>query len=119
MFQAQMKALETIEAKVQSSPDKQLSQTDPDASSMQHRGGGIVGYNVQVAVDTQHHLIVAHEVTTTDHDRTQLANMGKQAKDALQKEALTVVANKGYYKEEEVLACVENGIIPIMPKCLT
>ena len=119
MFQAQMKALEIIEAEVQSSPDKQLSQTDPDARSMQHRGGGIVGYNVQAAVDTKHHLIVAHEVTTAGHDRTQLANMGKQAKDALQKEALTVVADKGYYKGEEVVACVENGITPIMPKCLT
>ncbi len=119
MFQAQMKALETIEAEVQSSPDKQLSQTDPDARSMQHRGGGIVGYNVQAAVDTQHHLIVSHEVTTAGHDRTQLANIGKQAKDALQKETLTVVADKGYYKGEEVVACVENGITPIMPKCLT
>lgn len=119
MFQSQMKILETIQAEVQSSPDKQLSQTDPDARSMQHRGGGIVGYNVQAAVDTQHHLIVAHEVTTAGHDRTQLANIGKQAKDALQKEELTVVADKGYYKGEEVVACVANGITPIMPKCLT
>ena len=63
MFQAQMKALQTIETDLQAAPDKQLSQTDPDARSMQHRGGGIVGYNVQAAVDTQHHLIVAHEVT--------------------------------------------------------
>ena len=75
MFQAQMKILETIQTKVQSSPDKQASQTDPDARSMKHRGGGIVGYNVQVAVDTQHHFIVAHEVTTAGHDRTQLGIM--------------------------------------------
>ncbi len=119
MFQAQMKSLETIESELQATPDKQLSQTDSDARSMQHRGGGIVGYNVQAAVDTKHHLIVAHEVTTAGHDRTQLANMSKQAKDALQKETLTVVADKGYYKGEEVAACVENGITPIMPKCLT
>ena len=119
MFQAQMKALETIETELQAAPDKQLSQTDPDARSMQHRGGGIVGYNVQAAVDTQHHLIVAHEVTTAGHDRTQLANMSKQAKDALDKEALTVFADKGYYKGEEVAACMANGITPIMPKCLT
>lgn len=119
MFQAQMKSLETIESALQASPDKQRSQTDPDARSMQHRGGGIVGYNIQAAVDSQHHLIVAHEVTSVGHDRTQLANMSKQAKEALQKEALTVVADKGYYKGEEVAACVENGITPIMPKCLT
>jgi transposase len=66
------------------------------------------GYDL-AAVDTKHHLIVAHEVTTAGHDRTQLANIGKQAKDALQKEALTVVADKGYFKGEEVVACVENG----------
>lgn len=119
MFQSQMKSLETIESALQASPDKQRSQTDPDARSMQHRGGGIVGYNIQAAVDSQHHLIVAHEVTSVGHDRTQLANMSKQAKEALQKEALTVVADKGYYKGEEVAACVENGITPIMPKCLT
>jgi transposase len=119
MFQAQMKELEKIEVELQSSTDKQVSQTDPDARSMQHRGGGMVGYNVQAAVDTQHHLIVAHEVTTMGHDRTQLANMAKQAKEVLQKEALTVVADKGYYKGEEVAKCVENGITPIMPKCLT
>jgi len=118
MFQVQMKTLEIIDEELQATPDKQLSQTDPDARSMQHRGG-IVGYNVQAAVDTQHHLIVAHEVTTVGHDRTQLANMGKQAKDVLQKEALTVVADKGYYKGEEVAACVADGITPIMPKCLT
>jgi hypothetical protein len=119
MFQVQMKALETIETALQAAPDQQVSQTDPDARSMQHRGGGMVGYNVQAAVDTKHPLIVAHEVTTAGHDRTQLANMGKQAKDALDKEALPVVADKGYYKSEEVAACVADGITPVMPKCLT
>lgn len=110
MFQTQMKAMEMIESEVQSSPDKQLSQTDPDARSMQHRSSGIVGYNVQAAVDMQHHLIVVHEVTTAGHDRTQLANMGKQVKYTLQKEALTAVADKGYYKGEEVVAVLKTEL---------
>ena len=62
---------------------------------------------------------MAHEVATAGHDRTQLANMSKQAKVALEKKALTVFADKGYYKGEEVAACVASGITPIMPKCLT
>ena len=61
MFQAQMKALEIIETALQAAPDQQLSQTGPDARSMQHRCGGMVCHNVQAAVDTQHHLIVSHE----------------------------------------------------------
>ena len=75
-----MQALQAIEAKVQASPDKQVSQSDPDARSMRHRGGGIVGYNVQAAVDTEHHLIVAHERTNVGHDRSALAAMAGQAK---------------------------------------
>ena len=74
----QMQALKAMEQQVQAAPDKQVSLTDPDARSMatSGRGTGVVGYNVQTAVDTEHHLIVAHEVTNVGHDRTQLAPMG-------------------------------------------
>ncbi len=119
MFQAQMKVLESVEAELQNSPDLQLSRTDPDARSMQHRGFGMVGYNVQAAVDTKYHLILAHEVTNEGHDRTQLSNMGQQAKAALQVDRLVAIADKGYFKGEEVEACTHIGVIPIMPKCLT
>src|SRR3546814_19723886 len=75
LLRAQMAELRSIEAQMQQSPDAQVSLTDPDARSMHCRGSGIVGYNVQAAVDADHHLIVAHEVVTTGSDRAQLAGM--------------------------------------------
>lgn len=95
----QMAQLDSIEAQLQETPDKQISLTDPDARSMatSGRGTGMVGYNVQVAVDTKHHLIVAHEVTNVGHDRHQLAHMATQAKDAMAVTVLNVVADRGYF----------------------
>jgi len=78
-------------------PDQQLSLTDPDARSMKHRGSGIVGYNLQTAVDVDHHLIVAHEVTNAISDRRQLTRMAQQAKTALQTDSIHVLADRGYY----------------------
>ena len=80
------------------------------------RGTGMVGYNVQTAVDAKHHLHCCHEVTNVGHDRTQLANMAAQAKEAIETETLTVVADRGYFKGEEILACEENGITTYLPK---
>ena len=76
----------------------------------------MVGYNVQAAVDTEHHLIVAHEVTNVGHDRTQLARMAMQAKEALDADELNVVADRGYFKSEEIQACHEAGITTYVPK---
>ena len=103
------------------SPDQQISLTDPDSRSMatSGRGSGVVGYNVQVAVDTEHHLIVTHEVTNIGSDRAQLANMAKQAKAVLQADKLEVVADRGYFNGEEILACDEAGITVTLPKPMT
>jgi hypothetical protein len=103
------------------SEDKQISLTDPDARSMATSGKdtGIVGYNVQIAVDTQHHLIVAHEVTNVGTDRHQLANMAEQARVEMAVETLEVVADRGYYDSEELRACEEAGITVTLPKPLT
>ena len=97
-------------------PDQQISLTDPDARSMKSRGTGVVGYNVQTAVDTKHHLIVAHEVTNEGSDRRQMANMAKQAKSALEAEELSVVADRGYYRGEEILDCEKAKIKTYLPK---
>jgi len=117
----EMAKLATIEAQMLASPDQQVSLTDPDSRSMatSGRGSGVVGYNVQVAVDTEHHLIVAHEVTNSGSDRSQLANMAKQAKAVLQTEELAAVADRGYFNSPEILECVEAGITVTLPKPMT
>jgi transposase len=118
-LKAQLKALKTIEVQLEATPDKQISLTDPDARSMKTRGTGIVGYNVQTAVDAKHHLIVAHEVTNIGSDRDQLSAMAKLARTAMGTEELTVIADRGYFKGEEILACDEAGITAIVPKTTT
>lgn len=107
------------EVKLNESPDKQISLTDPDARLMKTRGTGIVGYNVQTAVDAKHHLIVAHEVTNVGSDRGQLTSIATQARDAIGTQELTAIADRGYFKSEEILACHEAGITVIAPKSTT
>jgi transposase len=110
-----------MEPAVRAAPDQQISLTDPDARSMatSGKGTGIVGYNVQAAVDTKHHLIVAHEVTNVGHDRAQLSGMSEQAREAMGHEALIVLADRGYFDGEEILACEQAGNTPLVPKPLT
>jgi len=117
----EMKKLAAHEQRMLASPDEQVSLTDPDSRSMatSGRGSGVVGYNVQTAVDTENHLIVAHEVTNSGSDRAQLANMGEQAKAALGVDALEAVADRGYYSGEEIKACDDAGITVTLPKPMT
>jgi hypothetical protein len=117
----EMAKLAAYEQRMLASPDQQISLTDPDSRSMatSGRGSGVVGYNVQVAVETEHHLIVTHEVTNTGSDRAQLANIAKQAKAVLQTDRLEAVADRGYFNSPEILACHEAGITVTLPKPLT
>jgi transposase len=117
----EMQRLEALEARRQAASDGQISLTDPDARSMatSGRGSGVVGYNVQTAVDTEHHLIVAHEVVNVGNDRAQLADMSKKAKVVLGVEKLDVVADRGYFDSEEILACDRAGITVTLPKPMT
>lgn len=113
--------LKGLEAQMMAAPDQQISLTDPDSRSMatSGRGSGVVGYNVQASVDTTHHLIVAHDVTTSGSDRAQLSRMGKQTKAVLRVEELDVVADRGYFSSEEILACHEASITVTLPKPMT
>ena len=117
----QMQRLRAIEAQMLATPDQQISLTDPDARSMatSGRGSGVVGYNVQVAVETKHHLIITHEVTNVGTDRSQLAHIATEAKATLEATSLDVVADRGYFNGEEILACEEAGITVMLPKPMT
>ena len=118
---SELQRLKAIEKEMLASPDQQISLTDSDSRSMatSGRGSGVVGYNVQIAVDTEHHLIVAHEVTNTGSDRAQLAKMASQAKEVLHVEHLDVVTDRGYFNSPEILACEQAGISVTLPKPMT
>jgi transposase len=120
ILKQQMQGLKAMELRLRGAPDQQISLTDPDARSMatSGRGTGIVGYNVQTAVDAKNHLIVAHEVTNVGNDRGQLAMMAEQARAATGITELTVVADRGYFSGDEILACDQAGITPFVPKPL-
>src|SRR6516162_8010499 len=98
-LEEEVKRLKAIERGMLAAPDQQISFTDPDSRSMatSGRGSGMVGYNVQAAVDTTNHLIVAHEVSNVGTDKSQLANMANQAKAALEAESLEAFADRGYF----------------------
>jgi hypothetical protein len=117
----QMQTLGSVGEQMKASPDGQISLTDPDARSMatSGRGTGIVGYNVQTAVDAKHHMIVAHEVTNVGHDRGQLADMAAKARDAVGEERLIALADRGYYEGYEILKAEQAGIATLVPKPLT
>ena len=120
-LESEMQRLAAIEKQMLASADQQISLIDPDSRSMatSGRGSGVVGYNVQGAVDTENHLIVTHEVTNVGSDRSQLATVAKDAKAALQMEKLEAVADRGYFNGEEILACEEAGITVALPKPMT
>src|SRR5262249_86818 len=117
----QMRRLEVLKVQMLAAPDQQISLTDPDARSMatSGRGSGVVGYNVQVAVETKHHLIITHEVTNVGTDRSQLSHVAKEAKAALQTDNLEAIAEPGYFSGEEILACENAGITVTLPKPMT
>ena len=120
-LESEMQRLAAMETQMLASPDQQISLTDPDSRSMatSGRGSGVVGYNVQVAVETEHHLIVTHEVTNSGSDRAQLANMGRQAREALGVDKLEAVADRGYYNSTEIKACDDAGVAVTLPKPMT
>ncbi len=117
-MRARLAELKDIEAKVHEAPDKQISLTDPDSRAMatNMRGASVVGYNVQAAVDTEHHLIVAHQVTNIVVDRALLAPMAEKAKEAMQAKRLDAFADRGYFSGEQLLACEKIGVTPWVPK---
>ncbi len=117
----EMQRLKELDGQMMAAPDKQVSLTDPDARSMatSGRGSGVVGYNVQAAVDIANHLIVTHDVTTSGSDRAQLARMAQMTKAVLETDTLDVVADRGYFSSLEILACHKAGVTVTLPKPMT
>jgi hypothetical protein len=114
----EVQRLEGIAETLKVVPDGQISLTDPDARSMATygKGTGLVGYNVQTAVDVETHLIVTHEVTNIGNDRAQLAPMAKAAKGVLEVDKLDAIADRGYFNGSELLSCHEAGITATVPR---
>lgn len=117
----QMRRMNKIEKQLAQQAEPQISLTDPDSRSMmsQAKGTGVVGYNVQVAVDTKHHLIVAHEVTNVGHDRGQLSKMAIAAREAMGKVKLKAYADRGYFNGPQIKQCDDENITAFVPKPLT
>ena len=117
----QMQHLRDVQTELGKQPDQQLSQTDPDARSMatSGRGTGMVGYNVQIVADTKHHVIVATDVINQGHDRGSLWSMAQHSREAVGKDKLEIIADRGYFKGPEILACEEAGISAYVPKPMT
>ena len=117
----EMQRLAVLEVQMLASPGPADIADRPDARSMatSGRGSGVVGYNVQVAVETKHHLIITHEVTNVGTDRSQLSPVAKEAKATLEAENLDAVADRGYFNSEEILACEHAGITVTLPKPMT
>lgn len=117
----QMRDLDVVRQELQTQPDGQISRTDPDARSMatSAKGSGMVAYNVQIAVDAKHHLIVAHEVTNTGTDKSQLSPMAQSAREAMGTEDLQVIADRGYFSGLQIKACADVGIAVVLPKPTT
>lgn len=113
------KKLKAAQEKLQAQPPQEgntrISLTDPDCVMLSAHGSSVPGYNVQQAVDAQHKLIVAHEVTTLRNDHASLEPMSSQAKQALGVESLTAVADRGYMNGEQSQRCEEQGITPVVP----
>jgi len=119
-LKSKMVRMKAIQEQLEAEPGSQVSLTDPDARAMATSNSrGLVGYNVQTAVEPEHHLIVAHEVTNTGIDRRQLSRMAIQAKAAMGTEELVAIADRGYYNGDEIVACEVAGVIPIVSKPMT
>lgn len=117
-----MQGLQAIKAQLETLPDHQLSQTDPDARAMtthSAKGTAMVGYNVQAAVDTKNHLIVAHEITNNGNDSAQLSPMAVAARDAMGADGLKAIADRGYYSGLGLKACEDAALAALVPKPMT
>jgi hypothetical protein len=115
-LQQRLVELKALEKEVNEHPDKQISQTDPDARLMKtHHMERKVCYNVQSAVDTKHHLVVEHDVTNTT-DRGQLTLVAAQVQKILGRKDITIIADKGYFSRNDIKETEDLGMTANVPQ---
>ncbi len=110
------RSLRELRTRMETTGEKEISLTDPDSRVVQSRGGHMMGYNTQIAVEARNKIIVAYDVDNKASDHHQLAPMAARAKEALGVDRLRVVADKGFYDGEQTRRCVEAGITPYLPQ---
>ncbi|MDH5681194.1 MAG: IS1182 family transposase [Spirochaetota bacterium] len=115
-LQSKLKSYKNQWNELKESGEGQISKTDPDARLLTKSGQKVAGYNVQIVVDEKYKLLVSGEVTNDGNDSGQLHNMASQAKSVLEVEKLNVVADVGYYQQEQIKKCLDEGITPYVPK---
>jgi len=101
---------------LEASSGTQIAEVDADARLLNKGSGTVAGYNVQVAVDSQHSLIVVAEAVQDGNDEQQLAPMGEKAKAVLGVETLTTVQDAGYFNVQQIKDCEDQGITPYVPE---
>jgi transposase len=106
-----------LQKELEKSEETQICLTDPESRMMKTAGNGRdVCYNIQIAVDNKHNLIVDYATTNHENDLNELSNISIRAKEVLGVKAIEVLADKGYYTNREIKKCLDNGIIPYVPK---
>jgi hypothetical protein len=108
-----------LQDRLKASSQTQISTVDQDARLLSKNGQTIAGYNVQIAVDSQHKLIVAEDVTQDGNDTQLLIPMLEKAQQVLRSEHLIGLADSGYYSGEQLKQAKEKGIeiyVPIPQK---
>jgi transposase len=96
--------------------ESQISLTDPDSRAMAAHTKVAVGYNIQVAVDAKNKMIVEQAVTNQVVDMGLLAQTAELARAILDVETIDVVADRGYFKIEDIEACEKAGLTPHVPR---
>jgi transposase len=97
---------------LEQSGEKQISLTDPDARLMKANEGFCVGYNPQVAVDAESHLIAGFEMTNSPTDHGHITNLSSEVKQDFEVPVLETTADKGYECPEDHANALASGIVP-------
>ena len=117
-WNAKKEKFENLEQELQESDETQISTTDPDSRCMkQGSGKGMdVSYNTQVVTEADSKMIVDYETTNNGSDKGHLAKMANDAKEFLEADNITLLADTGYHEGKEMMEAEANGVTCLIPK---